>query len=99
VQKSNNQLQRNERCAAFKAVPQNNLRSGILGGVLELMTFRRGWTIVKQRSILCPASPETLSEARQLITEVRNFQPSKEELEKHSEFLKNINNPIRESFS
>jgi hypothetical protein len=54
---------------------------------------------VVQRSILCPTSSETLSEARQLITEVRNFQPSKEELKKHSEFLKKINNPIWGSFS
>jgi hypothetical protein len=99
VQKSNNQRQRNERCTAFKAAPQNNLRSGIIGGVLELRTFRLGRTIIKKRSILCPASLETLSEARQLITDVRNFQPSKEELEKHSEFLKKINSPIWESFS
>jgi DNA polymerase-3 subunit epsilon len=66
----------------------------LLAGVYVSMSVE-----VVQRSILCPASPETLSEARQLITEVRNFQPSKEELEKHSEFLKKINNPIWEYFS
>jgi DNA polymerase-3 subunit epsilon len=65
----------------------------LLAGVYLSMSVE-----VVQRSIICPAVSETLIEAKQLLTEIREFNPSKEEIEKHRNFLKKIKSPIWESF-